>query len=421
MKTVLKIAMIEIRKKKLFTLLTFIVCLLAMYMVVSSITTVTSSAYQKKIFEDNLGWDMTKVLHLNYQKNEETAEFVDVLAQYKDYIARLPGVQSVGQFDATGMYFSELKSSKEYRSVNEEIVKGGRYADHTDITQLLRVDENLLSLMKGGISEYPETSTGNLPIYASAVFQDVLTTGTLLTDEQTNEVYEVAGYFEKGSKWVDENDLIRFPLDSLDGRFIAPWSDESKKDLMTQLSTLHNTYVLIKNDADVEFLKQQIHDYSLQHGFEASAVTLKEEYKEYSDETAVFTRRHISLAVFLSAMAISSIIAVFTTNALLKRRQYGIFIANGLTLKDVVSCIATEISMIIFCSMVIAWLTKLMEFLMGKDIFRDILLIAHIQFTLPICLAIGVLLVIIATTIPAIKIFQYQPCELIGGNANGNY
>lgn len=122
--------------------------------------------------------------------------------------------------------------------------------------------------------------------------------------------------------------MIRFPLDSLDGRFIAPWSDESKKDIMTQLSALHNTYVLIKDGADVEFLKQQIHDYSLNHGFEASAVTLTEEYKEYSDETAVFTRRHIGLAVFLSAMAISSIIAVFTTNALLKRQQYGVFIAK---------------------------------------------------------------------------------------------
>lgn len=120
MKTILKIALIEIRKKKFFTLLTFIVCLLAMYMVVSSITTVTSSAYQKKIFENNLGWDLTKVLHLSYQNNEETAEFVDVLAQFKDYIAELPGVQSVGQFDATGMYFSELRSSKEYLSVNEE-------------------------------------------------------------------------------------------------------------------------------------------------------------------------------------------------------------------------------------------------------------------------------------------------------------
>lgn len=421
MGTVFKLALIEIRKKKFYTILTFIVCLLAMYMIVSSITTVTSSAYQKKIFERNLGCDMTKVLHLAYQRSEETPEFVDVLAQYKEYIAGLPGVQSVGQFDATGMYFSELKTSEKYRSVNAEIVKGGRYADDTDIAQLLRVDESLLSLVKGGISEYAETETGNLPIYASEVFRDILPIGTLLTDERTDEVYEVAGYFEKGCKWVDENDLIRFPLDSLDGRFIAPWSSKSKSDIMTQLSGLHNTYVLIADNADVKQLKQQIHDYSLQHGFEAAASTLSEEYEEYSSETMVYTKRHIGLAVFLSAMAISSIIAVFTTNALLKRKQYGVFIANGFTLKNIVLCIATEISIIIFCSTLLAWSAKLAEFLMGKDIFRDVLLIAHIQFTLPICFAIGVLLVIIAATIPAAKIFQYQPCELIGGNSNGNY
>ena len=421
MGTVWKLALIEIRKKKFYTILTFIVCLLAMYMIVNSITTVTSSAYQKKIFEKYLGCDMTKVLHLDYQRSEETEEFVDVLAQYKAYIAGLPGVQSVGKFDATGMYFSELKASEKYRSVNADIVKGGRYADDTDITQLLRVDESLLSLVKGGISEYAETATGNLPIYASEVFRDVLPVGTLLTDERTDEVYEVAGYFAKGSKWVDENDLIRFPLDSLDGRFIAPWSAKTKSGIMAQLSSLHNTYVLIADDADVERLKQQIHDYSLQHGFEAAASTLSEEYEEYSSETMVFTKRHIGLAVFLSAMAISSIIAVFTTNALLKRKQYGVFIANGLTLKDVVLCISTEISIIIFCSMLLAWGMKLVEFLTGKDIFRDVLLIAHIQFTLPICFAIGVLLVIMATIIPAIKIFKYQPCELIGGNTNGNY
>ena len=165
--------------------------------------------------------------------------------------------------------------------------------------------------------------------------------------EQTGEVYEVAGYFAKGSKWVDENDLIRFPLDSLDGRCIAPWSEKSKSDIMIQLSGLHNTYVMLEEDADIEWLKQQIHDYSVQHGFEALASTLAEEYEE--------------------------------------------------------------------------WVTKLAELLAGKDLFRDVLLTAHIQFTLPICLAIGVLLVIVTTVIPAIKIFQYQPCELTGGDTNGNY
>ena len=134
---------------------------------------------------------------------------------------------------------------------------------------------------------------------------------------------------------MDENDLIRFPLDSLDGRCIAPWSEKSKSDIMIQLSGLHNTYVMLEEDADIEWLKQQIHDYSVQHGFEALASTLAEEYEEYSLETMVFTKRHIGLAVFLSAMAISSIIAVFTTNVLLKRKQYGVFIANGFTLKDV--------------------------------------------------------------------------------------
>ena len=69
----------------------------------------------------------------------------------------------------------------------------------------------------------------------------------------------------------------------------------------------------------------------------------------------------------------------------------------------------------------LAWGMKLIEFLTGKDIFRDVLLIAHIQFTLPICFAIGVLLAVLATIIPAVRIFQYQPCELIGGNTNGNY
>ena len=190
---------------------------------------------------------------------------------------------------------------------------------------------------------------------------------------------------------------------------------------MTQLSCLHNTYVLISDDADIEYLKGAIADYSIQHNFEATANTLAEEYEMYSSEIEPFIIKQIGLAVFISAMAISSIIAVFTTNALLKRRQYGIFIANGLTLTDIVVCIATEIAIIIGCTMLLAWSMKLVELKVGTDLFRDILIIAHIQFTLPTCLIIGVLLVGAATIIPAFKVFQYQPNELIGGNTNGNY
>lgn len=418
---ILKLALKEIKKKKLYALLMFVVCLIGMHTVLTAVTNATSAAYQQKIFERSLGYDMESVLHLDYHYTEENQAFANVLTEYKDYIAGLPGVDAVGQFDLTGMYFSELKASDAYMEINAKIVADGKYAAYPGTTQLLSVDEELLSFVKGVISEYAKTANGNLPIYASEVFKNVLPVGTLLTDDRTGEVYEVVGYFAKGSQWVAEDDLIRFPMVSMDGWFIAPFSLDSESDIMAQLSCLHNTYALLSEDADMEYLKQKIADYSIHHGFEAIADTLAEEYEMYRLETKTFTTRQAAIAVFISAMAISSMIAVFTTNTLLKRKQYGVLIANGLTLKDIALCIAAEITVIVFSGTLLAWLTKLAEFVRSTDLFREVLLTAHIQYTLPICLVIAVVLVAFATLIPTIKVFQYQPSELIGGNTNGNY
>ena len=81
-----------------------------------------------------------------------------------------------------------------------------------------------------------------------------------------------------------------------------------------------------------------------------SAMLLSDEYKVYQSVTATFTIRQMILAIFISIMAISSVVAVFTTNALLKKKQYGIWIANGFTLSDIAAEIAIEIFIIIFCS-----------------------------------------------------------------------
>ena len=421
MGAILKLALKEIKKKKFFTVLMFMVCLIAMHTVLTSITNATSAAYQQKIFERSLGYDMENVLHLDYHATDENQAFANVLSEYRNYIAELPGVKAVGQFDLTSMYFSELKALNAYLEINTEMVAGGKYENHPDITQLLSVDEEMLSFVTGGISEYAKIESGNLPVYASEVFKSILPVGTLLTDDRTGEVYKVAGYFAIGCQWVAEDDLIRFPMVSMDGWFIAPFSAESKNDIMTQLSCLHNTYVLLSGDADIEYLKREIADYSIRHEFEATAITLAEEYDVYRLETKTFTTRQAAIAVFISLMAISSIIAVFTTNALLKRRQYGVLIANGLIQKDIVVCISAEITVIVFSSMLLAWLMKLAEFIRSTDLFREVLLTAHIQYTLPICLLVAVVLVIFATLTPAIKIFHYRPSELIGGNTNGNY
>lgn len=417
----LRLAMREIRKKKFFSLLMFAVCIISMHTVLTSITNTTSAAWQQRIFEESLGCDMSKVLHLYYQQTEESPEFTDVLTKYMDYISDLPGVLGVGRFDVTGMYFTELKASGEYADINAEIVKNGKYAAHADITRLLRADEKILTLVKGGISEYAEPASGKLPIYVSEVFKDILPVGTSLTDGLTDEEYEVMGYFARGSRWAEENDLIRFPMVSMDGWFIAPFSADSEADIMAQLSCLHNTYVLISDSADIDFLKKAISEYSMRHGFEASACVLTEEYEAYRMETETFTAGQIALAIFISVMALSSIIAVFTTNTILKRKQYGIFIANGFDMKDIAAGVVAEIAAIVLPSALIAWGMKYAALKQSKDLFRDILLTAHIRFTLPLCGLVAAAIIIIAALLPLVRIFKYQPCELIGGNVNGNY
>ena len=101
-----------------------------------------------------------------YQYTEENPAFANVLTQYLHYIAGLPGVHAVGQFDATGMYFSELKASEAYTDINAEIVEGGKYEGHANIAQLLSVDESLLSFVNCGITEYTKTASEHLPILA---------------------------------------------------------------------------------------------------------------------------------------------------------------------------------------------------------------------------------------------------------------
>ncbi len=417
---ILKLSLNEIKRKKLFSLLVFLVCVIAMQTILSAVTNAASTTYQKKIFESSMGVDMENVLHLNYQHTEESPEFAETIRQYLDYIQNIPGVKVVGQFDMAGMYFSELKTMEEYKEINQKLLQGNKYENYPAITQLLNIDGEMLSFVKDGITEYAETQSGYLPLYASEVFKNILPVGMILTEERTGDKYEIAGYIPKGAKWVDENDLIRFPLISLNGCFIAPFSEQRKSDILTQLSMLHNTYILLSDNTDISYIKTQIAAYPLQYDFEASAVLLSEEYKIYRLETESYTSRQIILAVFISLMAVSSIVAVFTTNTLLKKEQYGILIANGFTLTDIAVEIATEIFIITFSSGALSWVLKWIEFERSTDLFRDMLLIAHIRYTLPLCIVFVFILTVIAALLPTIKVFRYQPYELIGGNTNGN-
>ena len=278
---ILRLALTGLFRKKFYTLLLFAVCFAAMQTVLSGITGAAGFFCQQKIFEASVSVELDRVLHLDYQYTEESPEFAGVVRQYLDYIGTLPGVAAVGQFDAEGVYFSELKDLEAYKSVNGALLKGQTYEDYPGISRLLHADAAMLPFVEGGVTGYADPGNSSLPLYVSEVFREILPIGQTLTEERTGERYEVMGYIPKGAVWVEEDDLIRFPVVSLDGWFLTPFSGESRSDIMTQLSCLHNTYVFLADGADTGLIREQIAAYPRQHGFAASARLLSEEYGDY--------------------------------------------------------------------------------------------------------------------------------------------
>lgn len=419
MKTQVYWAAREVLRQKRRMLLLFLVSFAAMLTVLSALTNATTAFWQQETFAGSLTFPMETILHLDYGDLEESPSLPRTLRRYRAYIARLPGVQAVGRFDATGMYFSELKDRADYQAINSRVLAGGKYENYPGISRLLSVDESLLPFVRGNLMEYAQPASGALPLYASEVFAGILPLGTRLTDERTGEVYEVAGYFSRGCRWVEEDDLIRFPMVSLDGWFIAPFAPSGDGDLMTQLSCLHNTYVRLEADADPGAVAQAIQAYPVQHGFTAKAVLLSEEFRDYCRETGAFTRRQAALAVFVAGMAAASLLSVSATGILLKRREYGVLLACGFTLRDLAFGMVLELLLVVGPAALAAWLYKLLEFAGSDDLFREILLAAHWQVSLPLCLAAALLLTAVSAAIPAGMILRCQPCQLTGGEANG--
>lgn len=420
----LRLAFRGFRQKPFFTILLLAVTTIAMVSIISAYTNAVSIAYQKKVFENHLGHSMESILHIQYMDNSEDTEFAQVLTDYLEYIQSLDGVAAVGRYHDSGNYFVELKDNTSYIARNQELLRNTRYADFPGISRVLLIDEGLLPMVKTEIRSYPQTTSGAVPLYASESYKNILPVGTLLTSEragtQGGTVYEVIGYFSDKNMWLSKDDLIRYPMISAQGYFIAPFSTENNADILTQLSCLHNTYVIVSDTEQIPDIKDKISNYSVSHGFKATAITLQEEYADYERETDSLTARQTFLAAFIGLMAATSIIAVFTTNSLLKKKQYGIFLANGFTLIDITLCITLEIFFVTLVSALTAWLIKFLEFWNSADLFREVMLEAHSTYTVLFTILTAIIITGIATVIPTYKILKYRPCELIGGMSHDN-
>ena len=411
----MKLAIRELRNNPLWSILGLIICFICFNTVFASLTNIGASVYQRKEFEENINIDLNNINHLYFNNIEENEDYI---VRVNSFIKEIKDRYAVGRYDQTGEYFLEIKDNDKYININQKIlnITGSKYNKKPDISRVIYVDEEIFNIIKGINIEY-DSDGKYTPIYVSESFKEIIPLGTSLTSQIRKEQFEVCGYIDNNLSFFDENDVIRFPLISLDGYFIAPLPESYDIDIMSTLSTLHNVYVI--SDVDIrEELKVAASEYNL----DIEVILLSEEYSQYKDEEEYFVKAQTVLAVFISIMALSSLISMFSADTLLKKRDYGIYLSNGYSRFDVLRIIFNKIMIMVFSSIIISYSNKYINLLRSDSVsirlFKNILIKSYIYYSLPMGILLALVIVIISVIIPAVKIFSFEPHELISGENN---
>lgn len=411
----MKLAIRELRNNPLWSILGLIICFICFNTVFASLTNIGASVYQRKEFEENINIDLNNINHLYFNNIEENEYYI---ARVNSFIKEIKDRYAVGRYDQTGEYFLEIKDNDKYININQKIlnITGSKYNKKPDISRVMYVDEEIFNIIKGINIEY-DSDGKYTPIYVSESFKEIMPLGTSLTSQIRKEQFEVCGYIDNNLSFFDENDIIRFPLISLDGYFIAPLPENYDIDIMSTLSTLHNVFVI--SDVDIrEELKAAASEYNL----DIEVMLLSEEYSQYKDEEEYFVKSQTVLAVFISIMALSSLISIFSADTLLKKRDYGIYLSNGYSRFDVLRIIFNKIMIMVFSSIIISYSNKYINLLRSDSVsirlFKNILIKSYIYYSLPMGILLALVIVIISVIIPAVKIFSFEPHELISGENN---
>ena len=411
----MKLAIRELRNNPLWSILGLIICFICFNTVFASLTNIGASVYQRKEFEENINIDLNNINHLYFNNIEENEDYI---ARVNSFFKEIKDRYAVGRYDQTGEYFLEIKDNDKYININQKIlnITGSKYNKKPDISRVMYVDEEIFNIIKGINIEY-DSDGKYTPIYVSESFKEIIPLGTSLTSQIRKEQFEVCGYIDNNLSFFNENDVIRFPLILLDGYFIAPLPESYDIDIMSTLSTLHNVYVI--SDVDIrEELKVAASEYNL----DIEVILLSEEYSQYKDEEDYFGKAQTVLAIFISIMALSSLISMFSADTLLKKRDYGIYLSNGYSRFDVLRIIFNKIMIIVFSSIIISYSNKYINLLRSDSVsirlFKNILIKSYIYYSLPMGILLALVIVIISVIIPAVKIFSFEPHELISGENN---
>lgn len=319
----------EYIKRAFVTLMLMLICVISFYM-----TDRTWNTYMKNRCETGIKRKAYSISPYNINKIKFSTRSVH--AEQSDM---MEGLASIEEISAYGLVLST----------------NGRFGD--ELVDFVISDSSIADMCNTGVSradiEKMQDEWGDTDIlWLGSSYKGVYEIGQRCQTMSSECV--VVGFLKDDAQWL-VNETITLEKPDLSNSGLVVTKDTSKYDWGESLEyTIPVYYVADYKDNDV--IKSKLMDYQAEKGIRASIINEGEQLDKDVKDNSITNDKTFIASVLLYVIAIVAISAVTIIECLINRRDYAIFIINGISRKAVYSMILIKNLILIIVSAFAVWL-----------------------------------------------------------------
>ena len=319
----------EYIKRAFVTLMLIFICVISFYM-----TDRTWNTYMKNRCETGIKRKAYSISPYNINKIKFSTRSVH--AEQSDM---MEGLASIEEISAYGLVLST----------------NGRFGD--ELVDFVISDSSIADMCNTGVSradiEKMQDEWGDTDIlWLGSSYKGVYEIGQRCQTMSSECV--VVGFLKDDAQWL-VNETITLEKPDLSNSGLVVTKDTSKYDWGESLEyTTPVYYVADYKDNDV--IKSKLMDYQAEKGIRASIINEGEQLDKDVKDNSITNDKTFIASVLLYVIAIVAISAVTIIECLINRRDYAIFIINGISRKAVYSMILIKNLILIIVSAFAVWL-----------------------------------------------------------------
>lgn len=314
-----------------------ILCSISISIIHTAIFQIIKSNYNINVVKSFFP-ERERLYNINIYVDNITGEYDQYVKEFIRSLSGIEGVEFCGLYYDVNVEFDDLKDSEEFLNYNQKIVSGTEREGYSSLINICYIDKSMLSFFELNDLKRPKHDD-IYPMLVGYDYKDYFKKGKVYKDSSGIR-YQVCGILPKDFK-IPAYDLLwsEMPCENLNKSVVTIYDyDEMRMDRFI-LNACNSIYCETDGrDETEENIKEMANRFLVR----MSLNTINDKIEIYKTQERYNNNITLLFAIIVSVSAVVAVLASSIIQIIIKKQEYGILYANGVSYYDIVKIIIIQ-------------------------------------------------------------------------------